>query len=201
MGKRNKVDFSSVIKNKKIPILTLDARWHELFPEERKTGRIRELEHKLNELLKIQGKLVNDIEDMKKLKKSFLEDIIVNMDIKDNSRSKEKRMDKNKRYIDKLNDKIDEATDRLLEIPDKIKETNEDLLLESLKVCYETIHNNRDELIRISDWIAKTREELKRNILKKHDMETSNKLIYAHMHDILGAEIIDIFDRMDEKNI
>ncbi|CRZ34716.1 hypothetical protein DFR55_10554 [Herbinix hemicellulosilytica] len=200
MGKRMKVDFNSIIRDKKVPILTLDSRWHELFPDEKKTARIKELEQKVNQLLKTQGKLINDIEDMKKLKKTFLDDIIVNMDTKEDiSKSKEKRMDKNKRYIDKLNDKIKEASEQLREIPDKIKEANEELLLESLKVCYNNIYENRKELERITDWIAKTREELKRNILLKQDLETLTKQIYSHMHDILGAEIIDIFDKMQEK--
>lgn len=153
-------------------------------------------------MLKTQGKLVNDIEDMKQLKKTFMEDIIVNMDTGyDNKKAKEKRMDKNRRYIDKLNGKINEAQDQLMEIPRKIREANEELLIESLKVCYETINSNRKELERISNWIAETREELKKNILIKHDMETSNRLIYSNMHDILGAEIIDIFDGIQEEYI
>lgn len=203
MGKRKKaVDFNSLIQNKKIPILTLDARWHELFPDDKKTGRIKELEQKVNNLLKTQGKLVNDIEDMKKLKKTFMEDIINNMDLQeDHTKAKEKRMEKNKRYIDKLNNRLNEANDQLLEIPNKIKEANEELLIESLKVCYERIDSNRKELSKISDWILKTREELKKNILLKQDMETTNKLIYTNMHDILGAEIINLFDHIQDKDI
>jgi len=199
MGKRNKIDFYPVIQNKKIPILTLDSRWHELFPEDQKTGRIKELENKVNKLLQTQGKLVNDIEDMKKLKKTFLEDIIDNMDNKDEN-SKENRMDKNRRYIDKLNEKINEASNELLEIPDKIKQANEELLIESLKVCYERINHYRKEIGRLSDWIAKTREELKKNILLRHDMETATKLIYSNLHDILGAETINLFDSIQEKS-
>lgn len=200
MRKKKKVDFYSVIQNKKLPTLTLDARWHELFPDEKKTGRIKELEEKVNQLLKTQGKLVNDIEDMKKLKKSFMEDIIVNMDAEeDANKTKEKRMDKNKRYINKLNDKINEASDRLSRIPNEIKEANEELLIESLRVCYERIYSNKNEIAVINDWIRETREELKKKILLKHDMETYSKQIYSNLHDILGAEIINIFDGLQEQ--
>ena len=76
MGKRKNFDFNSIVQNKKIPILTLDERWHELFPEERKTGRIKELEQKVNHLLKTVGKLADDSENMKKLKKTLLGEII-----------------------------------------------------------------------------------------------------------------------------
>ena len=40
---------------KQLPILTLDERYHVLFPEKDKTDEIRECEKKLNDLLKRQG--------------------------------------------------------------------------------------------------------------------------------------------------
>ncbi|NLO08652.1 MAG: hypothetical protein GX129_02130 [Clostridiales bacterium] len=196
MRKRKKIDNNKIIKNIKLPILTLDARWHELFPDEIKSFRIKELEQKINRLLKNQGKMVHDIKDMKKLKKSLVSDIVVNMDIKNDllGKSKEKKLDQNKRYINELNEKIDKASDRLSELPYKIKEANEELMLESIQSCYERIHVNQDKLDEISEWIKKTREELKQKILEKHDMESANNLIYSYMHDILGSEVIDVFD-------
>lgn len=202
MKKRKRTyDFGSVIQNKKIPILTLDARWHELFPDERKTSRLRELELKVNQLLMTQGKLATDIEDMKKLKKTLLKDIIDNMDTGNDITGKvKKRLDKDKRYVEELNNKINEASDQLLEIPNKIREANEELLIESINICYNTIHTNKDELDKISEWIRKTREELKEKILLKHDMESNMKVIYNNMHDILGADILDLFDNMQNDN-
>ena len=196
MRKRKATNYNKIIKNKKLPILTLDARWHELFPDEKKSYRIKELEQKVNQLLKNQGKLVYDIKDMKRLKKTFISDIMVNMDIKNDllGKSKEKRLDQNKRYINELNEKIDKASDKLSELPYKIKEANEELVLESIKKCYERIHDNQDELDDISEWINDTREKLKLKILEKYDMETENNLMYTYMHDILGSEIIDEFD-------
>ncbi|TAH68479.1 MAG: hypothetical protein EWM47_08015 [Anaerolineaceae bacterium] len=196
MRKPKKTDYNKIIKNKKLPILTLDARWHELFPDEIKSFRIKELEQKVNQLLKNQGKLVHDIKDMRKLKKSLVSDIVENMDIKDDHQGKvkEKKLERNKKYINELNEKIDKASDKLSELPYKIKEANEELLSESIKNCYDRIHINQEELKNISEWIQKTREELKLKILAKHDMETANNLIYTYMHDILGSEVIEIFD-------
>lgn len=196
MRRRKKTDYNSIVKNKKLPILTLDTRWHEIFPSEMKTVRIKELENRVNQLLKEQGKMVNDIKDMKRLKKTLISDIVVNMDIKNDllGKSKEKKLDQNKRYINELNEKIDDASDRLADLPYEIKEANEELLSECIKSCYERIHENQEELNRITDWIQKTREELKMKILLKHDMETANNLIYSYMHDVLGADVIDVFD-------
>ncbi len=198
MGKRGKnIDFDSVVKNKKLPILTLDTRWHELFPEDVKTPRIKELEQSVNSLLKKQGKMVNDIKDMKKLKNSLIKDIVVNMDIGTDliGKAKEKKLDKNKQYIKELNDKIENAMDDLADIPYRIKEMNELLMAESMKIWHEQLNENKLAIAEIAGWIAKMREDLKLKILTKQDMETKNKLIYTYMHDIMGAGLMEVFDR------
>lgn len=194
--RKKKADFSKIIINKKLPIATLDPRWHELFPDEMKTFRIKMLEQKVNQLLKTQGKLVNDIKDMKKLKKSLIANILVNMDIKNDimAKSKEKKLEQNKRFITELNEKIDDTSEKLAELPYLIKQANEELVLESIRCCYERISDYQERLSDISEWIEKTRGELKKKILEKHDMETSSKTIYTYMHDVLGSEVMDTFD-------
>lgn len=202
MKRRKDDDYLNIIKNKKLPILTLDARWHELFPDELKSSRIKELEQKVNQLLKNQGKMVHDIKDMKKLKKSLMTDIVVNMDIKNElmGKSKEKKLEKNKKYIHEINDKIEDASDKLADLPYRIKEANEELLLESIKSCYDRMQTNQEELANIAEWIKQTREDLKQKILAKHDMESANTLMYTYMHDVLGSEAIDIFDMTNSIN-
>ena len=61
--------ISQILKGKKVPILVLDQRWHKLFPDGVKPNEIVSIEQKVNELLKEQGKLVNEIKDLKKAKK------------------------------------------------------------------------------------------------------------------------------------
>lgn len=194
-GKR--IAFHNLVKDKKLPILTLDARWHELFTEEQKTAEIRELEQEVNKLLKKQGKLVNDIKDMKNLKNSLLKDIMANMDISRDSggKEKDKKLGKNKQLINELNGKIDKAMDELGDLPYQIKEVNEKLMSESINVFYDSLEKNKKELKEVADWINSIREELKLKILLKQDLETMNSKIYTYMHDILGAELLDMFDR------
>ena len=58
--KRRDLEFETLVrealKGKKVPILVLDRRWHTLFPQGEKPAEIIQLEEKLNELLKGQGK-------------------------------------------------------------------------------------------------------------------------------------------------
>ncbi len=201
MGKKDRrPDFISIVKDKKIPILTLDARWHEIFTEDHKTDEIRDLEKRVNELLKKQGKAVNDIKDMKRLKSGLLKDIVDNMDIKDDAmgKAKGKKQDKNKQYINELNEKIENATEELAELPYLIKEANEELLAESIAVFYEELEENRTRIEEVTQWIVAIRAELRNKILLKQDMETKNSLIYTYMHDILGAGIMESFDQGHE---
>lgn len=198
MGKKEKrIDFTNIVRNKKLPILTLDTRWHELFPEDSKTAAIRDLEQRVNNLLKKQGKLVNDIKDMKRLKSNLLKDIVDNMDIGKHpaGKAKEKKLDQNKQFVNELNEKINQSMDELAEIPYQIKLVNEELLAESIQVFYSELEENKIEIKEVTDWIAGIREELKNKILIKQDLETKNSLIYTYMHDILGAEIMELFDR------
>lgn len=198
MGKKQKnIDFNKIVKNKKLPILTLDSRWHELFTENQKSSQMKELEQEVNTLLKKQGKLVNDIKDMKMLKNNLIKDIMDNMDISADAvgKAKEKKLEKNKQYINELNEKIEASMDELSDIPYQIKEVNEELMAESINGFYENLETNKEELKEVAAWIIGIREELKRKILLKQDLEEKNTKIYSYMHDILGAELMEVFDK------
>jgi hypothetical protein len=197
--KQEKIDFKEMLKNAKIPILTLDERWHELFPEYEKTAQIKNLEHNLNDLIKLQGKIVNDIKDLKKLKVNLMNQIVANMGETDGKEEKLKikKQEKSQQLIKDINVKLEDADDELIDLPHKIKQANEELLVESMKVCYERLKQNKVEIQNSGIWIMQVREELKERIMLKQDMEMKNAEIYSYMHDMIGPHIIDLFD---EKN-
>ena len=64
-----------VIFEEKVPIITLDNSWHQLF-EEIKTPEIVSMEEKLNDFLKEQGKLNTDYIEYTRLKKDMLDKIL-----------------------------------------------------------------------------------------------------------------------------
>ncbi|MDF2543537.1 MAG: hypothetical protein K0S47_3255 [Herbinix sp.] len=196
MDKKDKIDFLTAVKNKKLPILTIDGRWHELFPEDEKTEDLKKLEIKVNDLLKQQGKLVNEIKDMKKVKKNLMNEIVAIMDAGSDEvgKAKTKKMEQNKQFIQELNDKLTNSMDELAEIPYIIKAANEELMAASMELFYQRLNLNKEEIQKIAVWISRVREELKVKILKKQDMEAKNSMIYTYMHDVLGVEIMETFD-------
>lgn len=196
--KRSNLDsLYEIVKNKKLPILTLDNRWHELLPDSEKTDYIRELEQKVNKLLKKQGKLVNDIKDMKKLKKHLMKDILINMDI---GKDRDKKLGRLKQNIHEINDRIEAEMNELGDIPYQIKEVNEKLVVESMQLFYERMESNEAELKNVAEWINRMRDELTNKILLKQELETKNVALYIYMHDILGADLIEMFDKHHQKN-
>lgn len=199
MGKSSKDidDFRQAFRNKRVPILTLDQRWHSMFGNEEKPANIKALESRLNHLLKQQGKTVNEIKDMKKLKKKLMDEIIQNMDVEAAADSKlsAKKMAKSSELIQDINDKLRKDDNDLEKLPHNIKAVNEELMVQSMKICYDKMKYNEAEIERLGGWIKKVREELKEKILTKQDMEIQNTEIYSYMHNLLGSEVMEIFDR------
>ena len=104
------------------------------------------------------------------------------------------KIEENKRLINECNDKIKIYQDEALDYPVRIETVNAELMIETMKVCYENMRLNEHHINSIGKWIADVRVELKKNVVRKQEMEIANQEIYSYMHDIFGADVIDIFD-------
>lgn len=195
MSRKDEV-FIPALQDKKIPILTLDNTWHKLFTQTDASSEIMRLEKELNNLLKSQGKLNTDTKDVKALKKRLMDEIVVLMDEMGTKTSKatEKKLADNKRLIEDCNKKIEEINDELLNLPKKINEKNYELMLATMEVCYDQIQCNNEDIEEISRWVDKMRVELKKKIVIKQQKLKGNQNFYTYMHDIFGADVINIFD-------
>lgn len=188
-------EFRAALSNKNIPLLVLDQKWHRLFAIHGKTDEIKEKEAKVNELLAQQGRANTELKKLKKIKNQLMDEIVQNMDDDDNdSAEREKKRLENKKLIDEVNEKIDEEEDLLLELPKEIKEVNESLMILSMDYFYSKLRVNQTEAKEIEDWIAQVRIDLKKNIIRKQNRTINNKEIYSYLHDIFGAEVLDLFD-------
>lgn len=56
----------------------------------------------------------------------------------------------------------------------------------------EKIEKNKLESKEIDDWIANIRVELKKNVIRKQNRDINNREIYSYLHDIFGAEVLDL---------
>lgn len=154
-----------------------------------KTDEISATEKELDELLKLQGKYNNELKNLKKLKSKIMSNIVANM----GDDGDEKR-DKDKQLIDEINEKADNIEGELIEIQENIKAVNDRLMLLSMDYFSEKIEKNKLESKEIDDWIANIRVELKKNVIRKQNRDINNREIYSYLHDIFGAEVLDLFD-------
>ncbi|MBP5153241.1 MAG: hypothetical protein ILP13_10070 [Lachnospiraceae bacterium] len=188
--------FIPALKDKKIPLLTLDNTWHRLFTQTEPTPEITKLEGELNELLKQQGKLNTDTKEIRALKKRLMDEIVEMMNdlgTKDNKKA-EKKLEENKRLIEECNSKLEAYGDDLYDIPKKINEVNYKLMLATMETCYEQIQENNEEITEISEWVEEMRVELKKKVVIKQQKLKRNQNFYTYMHSIFGADVINIFD-------
>lgn len=187
--------FLNKLKEKKVPLLILDERWHELFPERLKTPEIKQMEKQLKLFLKEQGKLTNYLKNMENTKKKLMERIIVNMNAAQVNEKEAKKQEKSQEFILEINKKIEKTEQELIEIPERMKDMNEQLLLESMRICYRRLKENQEDIERLEKWVEQAREELKERLLVKQDKEIQSASLYSYMHQMLGREVIEIFDQ------
>ena len=184
--------YEKALKGKRIPVLTLDNKWHRLFSMMEPDKKLKELEENVNTLLKRQGKLNTESKSIKLIKKKLMDEIVQLMNI--NDKSSETKIEENRRLIEECNEKLEDYQDELLDIPAQINEVNHALMLRTMELCYNVLQENSRDIEEIAQWIAKIRVEIKKNIVRKQEKEIKNYELYSFMHDILGAEVMEIFD-------
>ncbi len=195
MGNKSEV-YEQALAGKKVPVLTLDNKWYKLFRNLEEEPEIKALETELNDLVKRQGQLNVDYKNIKKLKKKLMEEIVpmANQLEHSNSKSVEKKLDENKRLIAECNEKLEQYQNDLLDLPREIERVNHALMLATMDYCYDSMQENTHQIVEIAQWVKYIRIELKKNLVRKQEMEYQNRQIYSYMHDLFGADVIDLFD-------
>ena len=194
-GSDKKDIFLNALEGKNIPVLTLDNKWYKLLD---KLGRseVKDCENNLNSLLKRQGKLNTESKEIRMLKKKLMNEIVPMVDEAASSSDKDidKEIEEHKRLIEECNEKLQDYSDELLDLPRDISRINRQLMLSTMACCYDTIQNNTERIRDIEEWVTQIRIELKKKLIYKQEMEQKNHEIYSYMHDIFGAEVLDLFD-------
>ena len=189
--------FNNAIGSVKIPILILDNKWHRIFGKMNPTQEIKDLEKELGELIKRQGKLVNENKDLKKIKSNLMSEIVGNIDgveSRESDESVDKKLNDNKRLINDVNEKLDNNEEELKDLPREIDGVNKRLMIATMDMCYERLQENTVQIEEIAEWVKDIRVQLKKKLVKKQDMELYNAELYSYMHDIFGPVVMELFD-------
>jgi len=194
--KQRKTAFLEALQGKNIPVLTLDHKWYRLLDEVSKK-EVKNYSEQLNTLLKRQGRLNTESKDIRKLKKKLMNEIVPMVDqMEQNGGNKkiEKQIDEHKRLIEECNEKLENYQEELKEIPLEINKVNQQLMLLTMECCYRSMQQNNMQIKEIEEWVTQIRIELKTRLVEKQEMEQKNQEIYSYMHDVFGAEVLNLFD-------
>lgn len=198
MAKKTKAfSYEGNINIRKIPLLPLDNRWHQLFPKNGKPAKIKKLEDEVLTMIKEQSRISKEIKDMANLKKKLMQGIVENMEEAEQKKEglRIKRQQTSQKLILEINEKTEKLENMNEQLPQQLLEANARLLYASVEECYQRLNENTKDIERLAVWIDKAREELKQNLLIKQEKEEINHNIYSYMHDILGADYMEIFDK------
>lgn len=194
--KRTEEVYKPALLGKRLPILTLDNKWHKLFTQAESNACIDALAKELNELLMRQGKLNTETKEIKKLKTRLMDDIMKSTEGMEQELDKktEKKLEESKRLIAECNEKLDAYAEELHFLPEEIDRVNRQLMLATMETCYDYLHENSEEIEAIDRWVREVRIELKKKLVRKQEKELNNHALYSYMHDIFGPDVIEIFD-------
>ena len=92
-------------------------------------------------------------------------------------------------------ERIEAGTNRIMELPALIREANERLLVEGVKIFYHHMRETEITLTELKREIENLHILLEEKEQKKETMENQRNGIYTYMHDLLGPEIVELFDR------
>ncbi len=186
-------EVRAALKGKQVPILVLDNRWYTLFPKGKKPSDIAALEQKLNTLIKRQGRLVNEIKDLRQAKKKLMDGIVAGM--KGDSDFDQKKKDNQQRLLIETRERIENESDELMGLPAQIKTVNEDLMVLSVQYCFKRLSNWEHQIGELAEDIKFLKRELDDKSDEKSDLEESRDSAYSLMHGLMGHEIMNLFDR------
>lgn len=195
---REEEEFLNRFRGIEAPILILDERWLRIFPEAYKTPEIKRVERELREAFKYQARLTSDMEDAEHKKKQLMDRIIRFMNVAQVSESEAKKQEKSQEYIKDINEQLSGMEMEYENMPDRIKELNEELLVESLRVCYRRMKDNKDQLATQKQLVMEARELLKERTDRQKELRKENERIFSFMHRVFGSRIIEIFDEFEE---
>ncbi|MCR5716584.1 MAG: hypothetical protein K6G23_07050 [Lachnospiraceae bacterium] len=193
---RSEDDYKKMIEGKNVPILTLDHNWHRIFGQSRLTPELKVLEDEVNELLKQQGKVNTEAKQIRILKKKLMDEIVEATAAFQESQdaADDKKVEENKRLVAECNEKLEALNDDMLDIPRNLELANRKLMIETMKVAFERLHDNCASMEEIDAWLLSIRAELKDHIVRRQKGEVDNYFIYLFLSEFFSDATKDLFE-------
>lgn len=193
----SKEDIITMIRRSGLPVLTLDRRWLGVFSNEEKSSKIKTLEEKVNKSLRSQGSINSKREDLLRLKKTLMKEIMSNMDAKENSRA-QKKVIKSKELIEDINKELVILEDKELDVPSNLDYANAQLAFQSIEEIFDRFEDNDEDIESLNEWIEETRIEMKKRILLREKRMEENEKLEKFLNNTFQPEILREYKKYRE---
>ena len=193
----SKDDIITMIIRSGLPVLTLDRKWLGVFSNENKSAKIKTLEEKVNKSLRSQGGINSKREDLLKLKKTLMREIMNNMDAKENSRAS-KKVTKSKELIEDINEQLILLEDKELNVPGSIDYANAQLAFQSIEEVFDKLEENDEDIEELNEWIEETRIEMKRRVMLREQRMEENAKMEKFLENSFQPEILHEYRKYRE---
>lgn len=189
------IDFDLLTKSA-IPLLIEDKMWIRLF-NDIKEKEIINLKKQLKELVDESRKVRSELPSKQKEKKKMIKKILTLSEKVNNNELTEgiELLEDYKNELNSINEEVEELTFRSETLPSAVRETNLELLVETVKYSYIDIIDIETNLEQTNLELKELRVRLRDIIKVKYDYEDSRNEIYKFLHNALGAKEVDKLDR------
>lgn len=181
--------------DKNTHLLVLDQKWHQLF-KDKKPMKVQSLEKELNQLLQKQGTYTTELKEYSDLKKKMMDEIVNSMKeaYDENNKKAQKKMDRNKRYIEQINVKLGHHQEALTLLPERISEVNKKLVNATMKHFYHTMQERKIKAENLHKEVEVLKQTISETIIKRDEAKEHYQQLYGYIHDVVGADIIEQYD-------
>jgi hypothetical protein len=183
----------AMLEGIKAPVLILDALWQEHY-KNRKSLRVAELEKRILELLKEQGRLNDSVKNLNIKKKDYLKRIL---SLSDTAHNKHNPDDKEAlaafgQAVTDINDQIIMAERKADGIAPVLDMANRELLAETVSDVFFDMREARKLAQTLDPQIDSLKTQLKTTIALRDKADTDASASYQLLHKLVGGRILNM---------
>ncbi|MDR1000839.1 MAG: hypothetical protein LBL96_08590 [Clostridiales bacterium] len=189
---KQKID-PAMLEGIKAPVLILDSLWQEHY-KNRKSLRVAELEKKIIELLKEQGRLNDNVKNLNLKKKDHLKRILSLSDTAHNKHNPDDReaLAAFGQAVTDINDQIIMSERKADAVAPMLDMANRELLAETVSDVFNDMREARKLVQTLDPQIDSLKTQLKTTIELRDKADADAVASYQLLHKLVGGRILNM---------
>ena len=186
----------SVLRKNNIRILSIDERWKGLFSAFAMKPGIEKMQNDMNEIVKKQAILLQEMDQMEPSKKKAMQQImyLTKEAFENDNKQAKDALQKCREEIERLNLRWSVLVEELSAVEEKLKNANFELLVESIRDVFTTLKTNIDRSNAIDSEVLKLEEQLVALKAEKMTINLDWSGVLKYFDSLIGNEELKRFE-------